>query len=137
MVIKRFNVWLAPRDADEIAREAQRLGVSSTTLATRYLEEGFRASRHPLITFRTRFGGCRQAGLVGHRLSVADLISTIRQNENSVEATSSYLGLDQWKVEACVGYYHAYADEIDREISDSESEAERLQPEWQQRRQFG
>ena len=44
MVIKRSNVRLAPRDAEEIGREAQRLGVSSTKRATRYLEEGFRAS---------------------------------------------------------------------------------------------
>ena len=36
-----------------------------------------------------------------------------------------------------MGYYHAYADEIDRGIADSELEAGRLQSKWQQRRQFG
>lgn len=115
----------------ERARETR---APQTALAERYIEEGLRHDEHPLIYFRDGEAGRRPA-LLGTRLDVADAMSTIRQNGNSVEEAADYLEIPVEHVEACLRYYTDYKDEIDAWIERSLAIAQRERERWQRRRQ--
>ena len=103
-------------------------------LAERYIEEGLRHDEHPLIYFRDGAMGRRPA-LFGTRLDVAQIVTTIRQNGNSVEEAADYLEIPVEHIEACVGYYADYKDEIDAWIKRADAIAERERERWQRRQQ--
>ncbi len=115
----------------ERAREAH---AAQTALAERYIEEGLRHDEHPLIFFRDGEAGRRPA-LLGTRLGVADVITTIRQNGNSLEQAADYLEIPVEYVDACVRYYADYKDEIDSWIEHSRAIAQRERERWQRRQQ--
>ena len=100
-----------PSTLEHLRRRAREAGQPQTALAERYIEEGLRMDEHPLIYFRDGAAGRRPA-LLGTRLDVADVIETIRQNDNSVEQTAAYLELPVDWVEACLRYYADYREEI-------------------------
>src|SRR5919198_2333903 len=110
---------------EERARER---GESATALAERFLREGLRREDHPLITFREGAAG-RRAALIGTRLDVAQLIATLRESDNSVEAAAEYLEIPEASVRAAVRYYAEFQDEVDawrelvQAIADREEEA--------------
>lgn len=91
---------------------ARERGETTTALAERYLREGLRREDHPLIDFREGAGGRRPA-LVGTRLDVAQVIDTLRDSDNSVEATAKCLGIPEPYVHAAIRYYAAFGAEID------------------------
>jgi uncharacterized protein (DUF433 family) len=93
-------------------------------LAQRYIEEGIRRDEHPLIYFREGAAGRRPA-LLGSRLDVAEVVTTIRQNGGSVEEASDYLEAPVEQVEAAARYYADYRDEVDALIDRSQAAAER------------
>jgi uncharacterized protein (DUF433 family) len=95
-----------------LKQPAQETHAPQTALAERYIEEGPRHDKHPLIYFRDGALGRRPA-LLGTRLDVAEIIATIRQNDNSVQQTADYLEIPVEHVEACLHYYADYKDEID------------------------
>ena len=101
-------------------------------MAERYIEEGLRTDHHPLIYFRDGAAG-RRAALVGSRLSVADVIATMRQNDNSVDETAFVLNLPPAKVEAAIGYYADYRDEVDDWIVANEESAARAEDAYRRR----
>lgn len=74
-------------------------GSGQTALAERYIEEGIRQDEHPLIYFREGAAGRRPA-LLGSRLDVAEAITTIRQNNGSVEEAAAYLEIPIEQLEA-------------------------------------
>jgi uncharacterized protein (DUF433 family) len=100
---------------EHLRRRALELGAQQTTLAERYVEEGLRMDEHPLVYFREGEAGRRPA-LFGTRLDVADVIETIRQNDNSIEQAADYLELPVEHVEACLRYYADYKEEVDEWI---------------------
>jgi uncharacterized protein (DUF433 family) len=87
-----------------------------------------------MIYFREGASGRRPA-LLGTRLDVADVLTTIRQNGNSVEEAAAYLEKPVEHIEACVRYYADHKDEIDAWIADSQVIAQRERERWQRRRQ--
>jgi uncharacterized protein (DUF433 family) len=95
-------------------------GSDRTTLAERYIEEGIRQDKHPLVYFREGAAGRRPA-LLGSRLDVAEAIETIRQNDDSVEEAASYLEIPVEQLEAAARYYGEYTDEVDELIERSRS----------------
>jgi uncharacterized protein (DUF433 family) len=101
-----------PITVRRLKQRAQEAGAAQTALAERYIEEGLRHDEHPLISFREGEAGRRPA-LLGTRLDVAEVIETVRQNDNSVQETAGYLEIPPEHVEACVRYYADYKDEID------------------------
>ncbi|HEV2998146.1 MAG TPA: DUF433 domain-containing protein [Solirubrobacteraceae bacterium] len=117
-----------------LRRRAQETHAPQTALAERYIEEGLRHDEHPLISFREGEAGRRPA-LIGTRLDVADVITTIRQNENSVEEAADYLEIPVEHVEACVRYYADYKEEVDAWIERSREIAERERERWERRQQ--
>jgi uncharacterized protein (DUF433 family) len=88
------------------------------------IEEGLRRDEHPLISFRDGEAG-RRPVLLGTRLDIAEVIATIRQNENSVEEAADYLETPVEHVEACVRYYADYKDEVDAWIERTRAIAQR------------
>jgi uncharacterized protein (DUF433 family) len=121
----------AESTVSELRRRARRAGrTRQTELAERYLIEGMRHDDHPLIHFRESAGG-RRPTLLGSRLDVADVISTIRQNENSPEAAAAYLEIPPEQVQAAVAYYADYKAEVDAEIADREEIAAEAQARWE------
>jgi uncharacterized protein (DUF433 family) len=117
-----------------LKQRAQETHAPQTALAERYIEEGLRHDEHPLIYFRDGEAGRRPA-LLGSRLSVADVITTIRQNDDSIEEASGYLEIPVEQVDACLQYYADYKEEIDAWIEHVNVIAQRERERWQRRRQ--
>jgi uncharacterized protein (DUF433 family) len=105
-----------------------------TALAERYIEEGLRHDEHPLVYFRDGEAGRRPA-LLGTRLDVANVIATIRQNDNSVEQAAQYLEIPVEHVDACLRYYADYKDEIEAWLERSQAIAQRERERWERRQQ--
>lgn len=125
----RFDPIVVKRLKDRAAEA----GAGQTALAERYIEEGIRRDQHPLIYFRDGGGGRRPA-LLGSRLDVADVVTTIRQNGGSVEEAASYLELAVELIESAARYYGEYTEEIDEEIERARLAAERERERWERQR---
>jgi uncharacterized protein (DUF433 family) len=108
----------------ELRRHAEARRERQTELAERYVIDGMRMDGHPLIVFRDRMAG-RRVAPVGSRRDVADVIATLAQNGNSIEATAEYLDLPVPAIEAAVRYYVEFKAEIDGEITRAAAVAER------------
>jgi uncharacterized protein (DUF433 family) len=117
-----------------LKQRAQETHAPQTALAERYIEEGLRHDEHPLVYFRDGEAGRRPA-LLGTRLDVASVISTIRQNDNSVEEAAEYLEIPLEHVDACLRYYADYKDEIDAWSERAQAIAERERERWERRQQ--
>ncbi len=113
-----------PDLVEHLRRRARETRTAQTELAERYIAEGLRQDEHPLISFRDGAAG-RRAVLLGSRLSVADVITTIRQNGNSLEQSAGYLEIPLEHVEAALAYYADYPQEIDAWIARSDAAAAR------------
>ena len=72
-----------------IDERADELSIPRNQLIERYLAEGLRRDRHPLIAFREGEAGRRPA-IVGTRLDVAQVITTLRAEDGDVAATAEY-----------------------------------------------
>jgi uncharacterized protein (DUF433 family) len=118
-------------------RRAGNLGVTRTTLAERFLEEGLRLVEHPGIVFRDGGSGERRAAISGTRLDVWMVVEIIRAN-GGIEGASAYLDVPAHRIEAAARYYAAYPDEIDEEIRQNDEYAEReMQLDAERRRLLG
>ena len=117
-----------------LKQRAQDIHAPQTALAERYIEEGIRHDEHPLIYFRDGEAGRRPA-LLGTRLDVADVVSTIKQNDNSVDEAADYLEMPAEHIDACLSYYADYKDEIDAWIERSFAVAQRERERWERRQQ--
>jgi uncharacterized protein (DUF433 family) len=123
-----------PITVARLKQRARDTHAPQTALAERYIEEGIRLDEHPLIYFRDGEAGRRPA-LLGTRLDVAEVVSTIKQNDNSVAEAADYLETPVEHVEACLNYYADYKDEIDAWIERSHAIAQRERERWQRRQQ--
>ena len=112
-----------------LQERARERGESANAVAERYLEEGLRRDDHPLITFREGGAG-RRAALAGTRLDVAQVIDTLRNSENSVDATAEYLEIPEQYVRAAVRYYADFRDEVDQWRDRILAIAEREEDAW-------
>jgi uncharacterized protein (DUF433 family) len=112
-----------------LQERARERGESANAVAERYLEEGLRRDDHPLITFREGAAG-RRAALAGTRLDVAQVIDTLRNSENSVDATAEYLEIPEQYVRAAVRYYADFRAEVDQWRDRILAIAEREEDAW-------
>ncbi len=124
-----FTLRFQPGVSERLARQARRRGMAPRSLAQRYVDEGLRHDDHPLIHFLPGVVG-RRSVVVGTGLDVWEVIATVRDNENDLAETASYLGIPVGLVEAAVNYYGEYSDEIDEQIADNEAEYERGYAAW-------
>lgn len=123
-----------PITVRRLKRRAEEVNTTQTALAERYIEEGMRREEHPLVCFREGAAGRRPA-LLGTRLDVADVIETMRQNEGSVERAAEYLQITREQVDACVGYYADYKEEVDAWLRRAGAAAQRRREHAERRRQ--
>jgi uncharacterized protein (DUF433 family) len=123
-----------PITVRRLKQRARETNAAQTALAERYIEEGLRRDEHPLISFRDKESG-RKPALLGTRLDIADVITTIRQNDNSIEEAADYLELPVEHLDACVRYYADYKDEIDASIENAQAIAQRERDRWERRQQ--
>jgi uncharacterized protein (DUF433 family) len=121
-----------PRTVERLKQRAHDVGAPQAALAERYIDEGMRVDEHPGIYFREGGSGRRPA-VLGTRLDVAQIIETLRQNENSIDATAEYLDVPPVHVETALRYYAAYGDEVDEWIAQSRAIAERERELWRRR----
>src|SRR3989442_9656986 len=119
----------SPRTIERLKRRSDEVGSPQAALAERYIDEGMRVDEHPGIYFREGGSGRRPA-VLGMCLDVAQIIETLRQNENSIEETADYLDIPAAQVETAVRYYAAYKDEVDEWIEQSRANAERERDLW-------
>jgi uncharacterized protein (DUF433 family) len=129
---EHFTLRLPPDTIQRLTQQAELSGQSKTALAERYLEEGLRTARHPLIVFRDGPAG-RRPGLVGHRLDVWDVVETVRNEDGDVQAAAAYLEIAPHLVAAALDYYAEYPEEIDRWIECNAALAEELESAWRVR----
>lgn len=90
---------------------------SRNAVAERVLAEGLRLENHPLIRFRAKATGRRQPMLVGARLSVHQVISTLRDSAGDVDDAASYFEIEPRLVQAALSYYADFRDEVDRDAA--------------------
>jgi uncharacterized protein (DUF433 family) len=129
-----FSLRLRAATRAHLERRARETGRQPAALAERYIEEGLRRDDHPFVYFRDGAAG-RRAALLGSRLSVADVIATLRQNDTAVDATAFVLNLPAAKVEAAIAYYADYPDEIDAWIAANEESAARAEEAYRRSRE--
>ena len=124
-----LSVRLNDATIARLGRHAQRAHLAPRTLAQRYVEEGLRMDEHPLIRFADGPAG-RRARLVGTGKDVWEIIATVRDNDGDVAETARYLEIPLGLVQAAVGYYGAYREEIDQWIEANEQQAAEAHAAW-------
>ncbi len=129
---KPYSLRLDDRTVRLLAEEADRRGVAPRTLAQDLVDEGLRIRRHPIVRFVDRAAGRRACLVRRPRLSVANVIQTVRASTDLDEA-AEYLDLPRAEIDQVLGYYAEFTDEIDAEIRRVEEYAEREERLWRER----
>lgn len=106
---------LSKRTVDLLDAAAASGRESRNALADRLLGEAVRLERHPLIRFHEGVSGRRQPLVVGTRLYVHQVMSTVRASDGDVAEAAGYLGVPPRLVRAAVEYYAEFADEVDED----------------------
>lgn len=91
---------------------------------------------HPGIVFRDGPAGRRPALVVGP--DVWELVLFLREIDErglaAVAAAAEVFATPESAVSAGIGYYTAYAEEIDAWIGEAQAASERAEAEWERRR---
>ena len=119
-----------PSDTVRRIRErASEYGEPVTSTVERYVEEGLRRDRHPLVTFVDGPAG-RRARLVGTGPDIWEVAMVYRDSDRSAGAVADYLGLPLFSVQAALAYYVDFPAEIDAFIRANDAMAEREYERW-------
>ncbi len=124
-----ISLRLPGASIDRLGGRARRVGLAPRTLAQRYVEEGLRMDEHPLVRFVDGPGG-RRARLLGSAGDVWEVIATLRDNDNDIDAAAAHLQISPALIQAAVIYYGAHQDEIDGWIDRNRSEAAEALAAW-------
>ncbi len=126
---------LSRRTVELLDEAASVAGESRNALAERLLGEAVRLQHHPLVRFHQGAAGRRQALVVGTRLYVHQVMSTLRASDNSIDAAAEYLGVEPRQVRAALDYFAEFADDVDQDAAMAEHVAavERMRWDRQQR----
>jgi uncharacterized protein (DUF433 family) len=117
-----LNTDLA-RSVEQLAAETHR---SPDDVIAQIVDEGLRVRRHPGIEFRdTAFG--RRPYVVGSRLGVWDVVLIWKAHQENCAATLQYLDpFVEWQLEAALGYYREFPDEVEETIRESRMTPEEI-----------
>jgi hypothetical protein len=132
---QHLSIRVDPATKLELEREARRRGTPMTTLAESLLREGIRSASHPGITFRDGPAG-RRAGLIGGP-DVWEVVRVWEDHGKRAGTTAETLRLSLGLVEAAIGYYAEYQDEIDGWIERSDALTTEAEAAWRRRRALG
>src|ERR1700730_3772953 len=100
---------LSARTIELLDAAAEAEGESRNALADRLLGEALRLERHPLIRFHAGAAGRRPTLLIGTRLFVHQIVSTVRAEGGDTDAAADYLGITPRLIHAAVAYYADFA----------------------------
>ena len=111
-----------PRETfDDIEKIASETGREFSSIAKDLLAEAVKMRRCPGIVFVNGVRG-RKAKIAGTGLDVWEIIATyISVNNKFPRLRKAYHWLSDQQLQAAIGYYTAYRDEIDRLIEQNES----------------
>ena len=126
-----FTLRMKPGTRQALERQAEKTRVPKTALAERYVEEGLRMDAHPGIVFRDGPAG-RRPGLASGP-DVWEVIMVFLAEGRSVEGTAENLELPVRLVNAAVGYYADYREEIEDRIESNRRAAEEGEAAWRRR----
>lgn len=108
-----------------LEEEARRYGMPPRTLAERMIEEGIRMRRHTGVVFIDRGGG-RDAVIAGRpKLSVWQVVQTVRANKTRA-AAAKWLSLDEAFVDRAMAYAEDHPAEIEQAINENDEAFERV-----------
>lgn len=126
------------RVADSLKEEARARSASTSALAEELIDEGLRMRRHPLVGFRDGPAG-RRAWLVGAP-DVWEVIGAVIGGdvapEQRIERAVDLFGLRRELVEAALAYYSEFTEEIDAELEDNRSAAEKAEALWRRQQEL-
>ena len=106
---------------DDIEKIAGETGREFSSIAKDLLAEAIKMRRWPGIVFVNGVRG-RKAKIAGTSLDVWEIIATyISVNNNFPRLRKAYHWLSDQQIQAAIGYYTAYRDEIDRLVEQNES----------------
>ena len=117
-----------------LAHTAERTGETRNALAERLLGEALRLEQHPLVRFQQGAGSRRQPLLVGTRLYVHQVVSTVRASDGDIDEAAEYLGVAPRLVRAAVEYYGEFADEVDQDAEVARRFEEDERARWERQR---
>ena len=129
---KPYSLRLDGSTILRLEEEAGRLRMPARTLAQDLVEEGLRMRRHAIIRFVERAAGRRAALVRRPRLSVANVIETVRASTDLDEA-ADYLDLGRGELDQVLAYYAEFRDEVDAEIERAHEYAAREHRLWRER----
>lgn len=112
--------------------EAEAQDRSASALAEELIDEGLRLRRHPLIVFRSGASG-RRAGLIdGPDVweVIAGTIGGDVPRAKRVDRAIEVFGLGREQVDAALGYYAEFTDEVDGEITSNAAAAQEAETLW-------
>jgi uncharacterized protein (DUF433 family) len=124
---------LSSRTVELLDAAALAGGESRNALAERLLGEAVRLEHHPLVRFQTGAAGRRQPMVVGTRLYVYQVMSTVRASGGDVDAAAEYLGIAPRLVDAAVGYYAEFSEEIVQDAVNAERIERDERARWERR----
>jgi len=124
-----------PRVADQLKAEAIARSASTSLLAEELIDEGLRARRHPLVSFRDGPAG-RRAHLVGGP-DVWEVVDRLVGGDvpvaERITRTVEVFGLPGQLVEAALAYYAEPTEEIDTQVGANRKAAEEAEAQWRRR----
>lgn len=110
-------------------------GGSRNALADRLLGEAIRTETHPLIRFQSGAAGRRKPLLIGTRLYVHQVITTLRGSNGDIDEAADYLGIRPQLVRAALAYYADFSDEVDDEAAAAEQLERDERARWEREQQ--
>ncbi len=129
----RFREARVPQ---RLKAEAAASSRSVSALAEELIDEGLRMRRHPLVVFRSGPSG-RRAGLVGGP-DVWEVVAGVIEGDvppsKRVRRAVDLFGLRPEQVEAALGYYTEFTEEIDAQIAANRAAADEAEELWRRQR---
>ena len=122
---------LSSRTLDLLDAAAADREESRNALADRLLGEALRLERHPLIRFHDGAAGRRRPLVVGTRLYVHQVMSTVQASRGDIAEAAEYLGILPRLVRAAVEYYAEFSDEVDEDTAAAERAERSARDRWE------
>jgi len=113
-----FSLRMDDDTREDLVKHAERFELSPSKLVNRYVREGLRMDKHPVIAFKTTPHGRRAVVASRPGLQVVDIVGTWQGERQDVAATARYFHMSEDDVRAVLGYYAEYKKEIDQDLKD-------------------
>jgi hypothetical protein len=136
MATEIIPVELDTETLDRLRARGRETDEDEAHLIQRLIDEGIRIERHPRIVFRDGPVGRRPALCDGP--DVWEIMSAVRDVESldldGIEAIAAWLDLPPHWIEAAMGYYAEYPEEVDFWIDRNKRMAIEMEAKWRAER---